>query len=126
MTNLADKDGKFISTICRHVLVQKMISITDYEHPVEIWYDAGLLEANKFSVQLNNSVFTAVNSESTPDQGKTLLNLTEAAGNLAKIARPAAAAPPKGALPAKEVPDCNAGPSFVRYAPLPNVPVTPP
>ena len=70
MTLLVDKDGKFVSAICRHVLVQKIISITDYDHPVEIWYDPGLLEANKFSVQLNNSVFTAVNSESTQTRGR--------------------------------------------------------
>ena len=125
MTQLSDKDGKFVTALCKHVMVQSVKNIMDYEHPVQIWYEPGLLEANKFSVQLNNSMYTAVNSESTPDQGKTLLNLSEAAGNLAKIAALAPAKfPSKPAAPGTERPDCNAAPSFVRYEPLPHIPAT--
>ena len=121
MTQLVDKDGKPIAAACDRIQVRKIVMINDYDHPIEIWYEPGLLEANTFSVQLSSGNFTAINSTSTPDQGKTLLNLTEAAKNIA----------PMAGLKAKEIapetrrptglPACNAGPSFIGYEPLPPI-----
>jgi hypothetical protein len=86
LTQLTDKDGKVIQGNCQHVTVRKLVTITDYQRPIQIWYHPGLLEANKFSAQWSGSVFTSVNSESTPDQGKTLANLGDAATKFAAIA----------------------------------------
>jgi hypothetical protein len=114
LTQLVDKDGKFVSTNCNHIRVQRATSIVDYNYPIQIWYEPGLLEANKFGVQLSNSTFTAISSESTPDQGKTLANVAD---SFAKIAGAVPAVPP---VPAGS-PDCNGAPTFVQYQPLPQI-----
>jgi hypothetical protein len=114
-----DKDGKVVpGIVCKRVSIQKVVTVTDYDHPYQVYYVKGVLEANKFGVQLNNGIIAAVNTESTPDQGKTIANLGEAAGSFAKIAAgPAAPVPiPPGA------PDCNGTPTFVRYEALPKLP----
>jgi hypothetical protein len=109
LTQIVDKDGKFVTGDCGRVKTQKVVTVTDYDHPYQVYYNAGLLEANKFGVQMSNSVFTAINSESTPDQGKTLANLGESATSFAKIAGVPVTAPAPGK------PDCNGGPSFDHY-----------
>jgi hypothetical protein len=85
LTQLVDASGKPVSGPCTPARVKKVVTYTDQDHPIQIWYDYGLLESNQFSVQLNSSVFTAINSQSTPDQGKTLANLASAASSFAKI-----------------------------------------
>jgi hypothetical protein len=121
LTQLTDANGKPVSGECNPINVQKVVTYTDQQHPIQIWYEHGLLEANQFSVQLNSSVFTAINSQSTPDQGKTLANLASAATSFGKVA---AAAPPVGppVVTPKAKADCNAGPSFVSFQPLPYLP----
>jgi hypothetical protein len=123
LTQVVDKNGSFVSSDCNPVSVQKITTVTDYDHPMEIWYNYGLLEANSFGVTFSNSVFAGINSVSTPDQGKTIANLAEAASSLAK--KPAAAAPappPGGVVKPKPRQNCNGGPSFIRYDPLPSIP----
>jgi hypothetical protein len=119
LTQLTDANGKPVSGACNPITVQKIVTMTDQNHPVQIWYEAGLLEANQFSVQLNSSVFTAINSTSTPDQGKTLSNLASAATSFAKIAGAGAATAPTA--PVRQ-PNCNAGPSFAGFQSLPPIP----
>jgi len=114
LTQLADSSGKPIAGSCTPVRARKIVTVADQEHPIQIWYNYGLLEANQFSVQLNSSVFTAINSQSAPDQGKTLSNLASAASTLSKIG--AGGAPP-GPAPRGQ-PSCNAGPTLVGYEPL--------
>lgn len=116
LTQVVDKTGAFVSSDCKPVPVQTIVTVTDYDHPIEIWYNYGLLEANTFGVTLSNSVFAGVNSASTPDQGKTIANLAEAASSLAKI--PAAAVPPGAVVKPKPRQNCNGGPSFIRYDPF--------
>src|SRR5262245_40224145 len=85
LTQLVDKDGKPIGG-CKPIDIQRVVTVTDYEHPYQVYYDYGLLETNTFAVQMTNNVLSAVNSQSTPDQGKTLANLGDAAASFAKIA----------------------------------------
>jgi hypothetical protein len=118
LTQLTDVNGKPVPGPCRQILTQKITTIKDQDHPYEIWYQHGLLEANQFSVQLSDGVFTAINSQSTPDQGKTLSNLASAATSLLGAAAKGLA-PPGPPVPQ---PDCNAGPSFVQFKPLPPLP----
>jgi hypothetical protein len=113
LTQLTDANGKPVNSACTPVNVQKVVTYADQDHPIQIWYEHGLLEANQFSVQLSSSVFAAINSQSTPDQGKTLASLASAAAPFAAALAPAIAAPPS-----RPVPNCNAGPSFVGFQPL--------
>jgi hypothetical protein len=117
MTQLVDKDGKVTGGECKPVDVQKIVTVTDYEHPYRIWYEHGILETNQFGVQLSNSVLTGINSQSTADQGKTLANLADAALSFAKVAG-AAVAPP----PSPTAPNCNGVPTFIRFEKLPRLP----
>lgn len=114
MTQLADASGKPLPGPCTPTRIRRVVTYTDQAHPIQIWYNYGLLESNQFSVQLNSSVFTAINSQSTPDQGKTLSNLLSAASTAAKIG---GAAPPPKPVPVGQ-PSCNAGPSVVGFEPL--------
>jgi hypothetical protein len=115
LTQLTDASGKPTGGSCNPVNVQKVVTYADQDHPIQIWYDYGLLEAHQFSVQLSSSVFTNVNSTSTPDQGKTLANLGSAATSFAKVAAPATAPPP--GRPTPQV-NCNATPYLVEFRPL--------
>lgn len=117
-TSLTDNKGQPVPGTCHKVPTQKVVTLTDQDHPYEVWYRHGILEANQFSVQFNNSVFTAINSQSTPDQGKTLSNLTSAATSLLGAAAKGIT-PPGAPVPQA---DCNAGPSFVQFKPLPPLP----
>src|SRR5260370_2215919 len=120
LTQVVDKTGAFVSTDCTPVSVQKTVTVADYDHPFQIWYNSGLLEANTFSVQMSSTVVTNINSSSTPDQGKTLSNLATAATSFAKIA--AAAAPPGPVKRAPPKPNYNGRPSFHGYDPLTPIP----
>jgi hypothetical protein len=72
---------------CIPVKLIKLVVYADYQNPKLMSYDHGILEAYTFNVNLNgNGTLSAVATESTPDRGETLKNLTEAAGNVAKLA----------------------------------------
>jgi hypothetical protein len=110
LTQITDASGKPIGGPCTRITVKRVVSYPDQNHPIQIWYDHGLLEANQFSVQLNQGVFTAINSQSTPDQGKTLSNLASAASTFAKAQVRALTEKPPPTQPY-----CNAGPSVIGY-----------
>ncbi len=65
-----------LSANCGPVLTRKLISVADAEHPYRLYYKHGLLEACTFGATLmSDGILTAVNTVSTPEQGKTLQNL---------------------------------------------------
>jgi hypothetical protein len=117
-TQVVDKDGKFVTSDCNRVAIQKVTAVADEVHPIQTWYEPGLLEANQFGVQWAAGIYTAVNSQSSPDQGKTLANLSSAAANFAKLG--AAAAPPfiqtTPIVPGK--PNCNGVPTLKGFSSL--------
>lgn len=107
------EDGKTFTPNCSRTEIKKIATVPDQMHPVLISYHHGVLEGYSFSAQLNSDgVITAVNTTSSPDQGKTIANLTEAATSLSKLG--AAKLAPKPAV----VPPCNSSPSFDRYEPI--------
>src|SRR5438046_1359595 len=48
LTQLADSSGKPIAGSCTPVRARKIVTVADQEHPIQIWYNYGLLEANQF------------------------------------------------------------------------------
>ena len=95
-----------LSGACKEVEVRKVISIADFQHPYRLHYEHGFLEAYTFSANLSSDgILTAINTVSTPDQGKTLQNLTSAASTAAAI--------PKALGTAN--PPCTVTQVFVRY-----------
>lgn len=98
---------------CRHVHARKLVPAPDWRHPWLLNYKSGLLEAHSFSMQMTNEgVLTSINSQSTPDQGKTFENVASGVTSLA-------GAPGKllglTARRTETVPDCTIGPQFVGY-----------
>jgi len=113
--NLPDssKPGStLLSGNCKPVVTRKVVTIADANHPYLLHYKHGLFEAYSFSATLNSDgILTAINTQSTPDQGKTLQNLAGAAstaGNLTKLFSTSEAKP-----------DCTVTPVFVGYEHLP-------
>ncbi|MBS3953555.1 MAG: hypothetical protein KGZ88_11450 [Methylomicrobium sp.] len=107
-TTFTNKDGEVLARKdgtpkCKPKYEDKIVVRTDYNAPpLRIYYDSALLEQFKFSVTLKDGVLESVNTESTPDRGETLKNLTSAAKDAASIA---AAAP-------SQTPLCNAEPRY--------------
>jgi hypothetical protein len=90
-----------------------VISIADFQHPYRLRYEHGFLEAYTFSANLSSDgILTSINTVSTPDQGKTLQNLTSAASTAAAI--------PKALGTAN--PPCAVTQVFVRYENPPALP----
>lgn len=114
-------DGKVFTTSCTIDFIRKIVSIPNQQHPLVLQYRAGLLETHQFGVNINSDgVLTGVDSQGTPDQGKTLSNLADAALSASKVAAAAAVVPTRP--PASVVqPRCNSTPSFLRYDPVPPV-----
>ena len=103
-----------LSGACKEIEVRKVTSIADFQHPYRLHYEHGFLEAYTFSANLSSDgILTAINTVSTPDQGKTLQNLTSAASTAAAI--------PKEALGPVN-PPCTVTPVFVRYENPPALP----
>ena len=105
-----DKDGKVIGTEtnadptarCTPIETKKLVMKADLKHPRRIFYQAGLLENNQFSVELSDGMLKSVNTSSQPDRGATIANLASAAGEVRGAFFPAPAA-------ATGLPACNAG-----------------
>ncbi len=97
---------------CNPVETRKVVSVPDDQHPYRLHYEHGLLEAYTFGATLSSDgILTAINTVSTPEQGKTLQNLASAAAS--------AAGPLKAAGVEKAKPDCTVTPVFVGYEHLP-------
>ena len=97
---------------CDPVLSRKVVTIADTEHPYRLHYDHGLLETYTFGATLNgDGILVGINTQSTPDQGKTIQNLTSAAASGATILKATRFEAPK--------PKCTITPAFVGYERLP-------
>ena len=95
-----------LSGACNPVLIRKLISVADTQHPYRLHYEHGLLEAYTFGATLtSDGILTTVNTASTPDQGKTLQNLAGAASTAAGLAMRLE----------QGKPDCTVTPVFVGY-----------
>ena len=117
-TQVLDKDGKFVTADCNPVKIQKVTTVADQTNPIQIWYESGILEASQFGVQWSGGVFTAVSSQSSPDQGKTISNISSAASNFAKIAAGGVTPVPVSPSPSPGKPNCNGTSTFVKFSPL--------
>jgi hypothetical protein len=98
-----------LSDQCNRVILRKIVSVVDAEHPYRLHYDHGVLESYTFGATLNSEgVLTAINWASTPDQGKTFQSVASGvssiAGSIPKIA---------------EQPNCTVTPIFKGYEDLP-------
>ncbi len=111
--NVPAKSGQpngptMLSSACNPILTRKLVSVADSQHPYRLHYDHGFLESYTFGATLtNDGILTAINTVSTPDQGKTLQNLAGAAAAAGGIT--------KFAAPTKRRPDCTITPVFVGY-----------
>lgn len=109
---LVSKDGKVlgraVDRTCQPIRSEKLVLRGDLANPYRIYYKPGLLENNKFGVQLAQGVLTAVNTESQPDRGQTLTNLTGAAASIPPAFFPQAIA--AGVA-------CNQGTTFIELRP---------
>lgn len=96
-----------LSNNCKRVAVRKFVSAADWEHPYVLTYKHGLLETYTFgATTTSDGILTVINSQSTPDQGKTFANLASAASSAAAAAR---------STPPDNWPDCKSTPVFVGY-----------
>jgi hypothetical protein len=96
---------------CMPIAQQKLVTKADYDHPMLISYDNGVLEAYKFNVTLTGEgSLQSAGSEASPDRGQTLSNLTSASLNGAKIA---------GGVPLdlSQIPPCNDGSVIIDHKP---------
>jgi hypothetical protein len=111
LANPSKPDGPpLLSGACNEKLVRKIITIADTRHPYRLRYDHGLLEAYTFGATLTgDGVLASINSQSTPDQGRTLQNLASAAATAGGPFRLLSAGP------GTTRPDCTITPVFVGY-----------
>ena len=110
-------DGKtmLLSGECTHTLTQKVVTVVDRTHPYLLQYHHGFLETYTFAATLtSDGALASINTQSTPDQGKTLANLSSAASTAGGITK-------LGATPGPKEP-CTQTPNFIRYDPLPKIP----
>jgi hypothetical protein len=100
-----------ITDLCSPVLTRKLITLVDWQHPYRLHYEHGLLETYTFGATMTaDGILTTINTQSTPDQGKTIQNLASAATSAASIV-------PKlvTGTPPKYLPPCTSTPQFVGY-----------
>jgi len=96
-----------VSSACTPALVRKLVTVADWDHPYRLHYEHGILETYTFGATVtSDGILTVINSQSTPDQGKTLQNLASVATSAAALAR--AEAPPGS-------PPCTINSAFVGY-----------
>lgn len=86
-----NKDGKIVGhasdNSCEPVRTEKIITGPDYSQPRRIAYHHGLLETYTFGVTLDAAGdLTAINTQSTPDQGKTFQNIASGFSAIAPAA----------------------------------------
>ena len=100
-----------ISNDCSPVEVRKVVTVADTAHPYRLHYEHGILETYTFGATLSqDGVLLGINTVSTPDQGKTISNLTTAAAAAAGIKAFDNTAPSK--------PPCTITPAFEKYEPI--------
>ena len=113
-----------LSDDCTHFLIRKIVSIADSEHPFELYYHHGWLEAYSFAATLNgDGILTSINTTSTPDQGKTFQNIASGVSSIATaIPKPmleVKAHREEKKPPEKQKPNCTVTSVFVGYEELP-------
>jgi len=120
-TTLAtDKDGHVLGAEagvdgkpkCLPVETSQVVTLRDYAHPRRVAYRAAAFEAHTFNVTLDAyGSLLGVNSQSTPDQGKTAQTAVAAAGALVPLVT---------ALSVGETQPlaCNAGSVLVEIRPI--------
>jgi hypothetical protein len=120
-TTLAtDKDGHVLANEagaggkpkCVPVETSQVVTLHDYGHPRRVAYKAAPFEAHTFNVTLDaNGSLLGVNSQSTPDQGKTAQTAVATAGALVPLV---------GLLSAGDTQPlaCNAGSVLVEIRPI--------
>jgi hypothetical protein len=107
-----DPSKTVLSNECNHIQSRKLLTLADWQHPYRLHYEHGLLETYTFGATLtSDGILTAINTQSTPDQGKTFQNLASAASSAAGI--PRVAPPPNPHVPPQ--PNCTTTPIFVGY-----------
>jgi hypothetical protein len=113
-THFQDEKGKIVGSsadfTCIPILSYEIIYAPDYGKKSAIYYDAGLLETKKFSLELDKGVLYKLNYEST-STAKEALDVVQGIIGTAKeisIAIPKGIQPPAG-----EKPPCNVGKSVV-------------
>jgi hypothetical protein len=107
--NEAGVDGK---PKCVAVETSQVVTLRDYDHPRRVAYKAAAFEAHTFNVTLDaNGSLLGVNSQSTPDQGKTAQTAVATAGALIPLV---------GLLSAGDTQPlaCNAGSVLVEIRPI--------
>lgn len=113
--NTKDKDGKPIGKVskCESVISRQIITRPDYGHPRIVHYEHGFLESYNLTVGLAaDGSLQSVGTVSNPDRGQTLLNLTNAALNGAKmVGEKIQNTNPDGTI----IPDCTDDPVVVMY-----------
>jgi hypothetical protein len=74
------------NTHCEPITQFKLVTRSDFDDPRNTYYDSAWLETYKFNATLSpdGTTLIAIGSESSPDRGQTILNLTSAAANVAK------------------------------------------
>lgn len=108
-----DPTKTVLSNNCKKQATRKLVSLPDWDHPYILHYEHGILETYTFGATLtSDGILTNINAQSTPDQGKTIANLTSAASSAAGIARQA---------PSPAAPDCTTTPLFVGYERPPTI-----
>ncbi len=92
-TSFINKKGELVANEsgsagkkCVPQLERKVVVRPDYNKPIQIFYEPGILENNEFGVTLKDGVLTGVNTKSQPDRGQTLTNLGSAATSFGGIA----------------------------------------
>jgi len=116
----ANVGGKSVaSRNCHHVDARKLVSAPDWRHPWLLNYKSGLLEAHSFSMQMTkDGVLTSINSQSTPDQGKTFENVASGVTSLAGPGKLLGLRAPRNEA---ALPDCTIAPQFVGYEYPPDI-----
>ena len=114
-THLQDEKGKIIGSAadgkCEPIPSYEVIYAPDYGKKYVIFYDAGLLETKKFSLELDKGVLTKLNNESTSVAKEALDVVQGIIGTGKEIAKAAAKGIP---TPGEGKPPCNVGKSKVR------------
>ncbi len=102
------------------------VTVADAQHPYVLQYEHGFLETYTFGVTLgSDGTLTSINSQSTPDQGKTIANLASAAGSIAGVAKQMQMRQvfptnkPAVPAPSATLPDCTQSPIPIGYEKVP-------
>ena len=75
-----------ITTNCQGFSTEKLVTIADREHPYRLYYNHGVLETYTFGYTSSaDGALTGVNSQSTPDQGKTAASVATTVASLAPL-----------------------------------------